>query len=73
MEDQVSAALLAIGRREPTVALRLAMFSRRGSMTPRARQVAAATDPSEGGIQLRQGAPFIGFLSQEERPDFMAA
>ena len=35
--------------------------------------IAAATDPSERGIQMRQAAPFTGILSQEERAAFMAA
>lgn len=35
--------------------------------------IAAATDPSERGIQMRQAAPFTGILTQEERAEFMTA
>ncbi len=35
--------------------------------------IAAAIDPSERGIQMRQAAPFTGILSQDERAGFMAA
>lgn len=33
--------------------------------------IAAATDPSERGNQMRQSAPFAGILTQRERLDFL--